>query len=263
MNDREYTDLWPAGAPGAKGTEPEDRPAIQPVLPKPDDAIGAAVIVCPGGGYHVLAPHEATPVGEWLASIGIAAFVLRYRLAPKYNHPCQINDVQRAIRTVRAHAAQWKVDPERIGVLGFSAGGHLASSAATHFTAGDPQAKDLVERVSSRPNAQVLVYPVITLGAEGHGGSRTGLLGAEPSPELIKLFSNETQVIRETPPAFLVHSTEDTGVPPLNSDLYAASLKAAGVPYEYVRDEMGGHGFGLDENWTTPCGRWLRCWLGE
>lgn len=263
MIDREYTDLWPAGAPGAKGNEAEDRPALQAVLPAPEKLLGAAVIVCPGGGYHMLAPHEATPVAEWLASLGFVAFVLRYRLAPKYNHPCQLNDIQRAIRTVRAKAAYWKIDPERIGVLGFSAGGHLASTAATHFTAGDPHASDPVERVSSRPNAQVLVYPVITLDAEGHAGSRAGLLGQNPSPELIRLFSNETQVTAETPPAFLVHSTEDTGVPPLNSDRYAASLKANGVPYEYVRDEMGGHGFGLDENWTTPCGRWLKCWLGD
>ena len=262
MADRIYTDLWPTGAPGALGDGPEDRPALQLVSPT-EESTGAAVIVCPGGGYHHLAPHEATPVGEWLARNGVTAFILRYRLAPKYRYPAQILDVQRAIRTVRAKAAEFKIDPERIGILGFSAGGHLASSAATHFTAGDANAADPIERVSSRPNGQILIYPVITFGPECHGGSRAGLLGSDATPEMMALFSNETQVTAETPPAFLVHSTEDTSVPPLNSDLYAESLRVAGVPYEYVRDEMGGHGTGMIENWTVPCERWIRCWLAD
>ncbi len=262
MVDRVYTDLWPGGAPGAKGDAEEDRPALQLISPTAEST-GAAVIVCPGGGYHRLAPHEATPVAEWLAKNGVTGFVLRYRLAPKYNYPAQILDVQRAIRTVRANAADLKIDPERIGILGFSAGGHLASSAATHFTAGDAASADPIERVSSRPNGQILIYPVITFGPEGHAGSRQGLLGPNPTPELVELFSNEKQVSAESPPAFLVHSTEDTGVPPLNSDLYAESLRVAGVPYEYVRDQMGGHGTGMIENWTVPCERWLRCWLSD
>jgi acetyl esterase/lipase len=158
---------------------------------------------------------------------------------------------------VRANAKDWKLDPNRIGILGFSAGGHLASSAATHYTAGDKQSADPVDRVSSRPNLQILVYPVITMGPGGHAGSCNNLFGPNPAEELIALMSNEKQVTKDTPPAFLVHSTVDTVVPVSNSDNYAAALKTAGIPYEYIRGEMGQHGFGLIDRWTLPCVKWL------
>jgi acetyl esterase/lipase len=144
--------------------------------PAPDRANGAAVVVCPGGGYQGLAEHEAEPVADWLTTLGVTALLLRYRLAPHARHPAMLQDAQRALRTVRASAARWQVDPRRIGILGFSAGGHLASTAATHFDPGDPRATDPVEQVSSRPDLAILIYPVITLQAPfAHAGSRTNL----------------------------------------------------------------------------------------
>jgi acetyl esterase/lipase len=258
LTDKTFLRLWPGPAPGAQGETLEDIPAVQVFLPKAETATGASIVVCPGGAYGFRAGHEGATVGEWLAANGITGFVLRYRLGPKYHHPVELGDAQRAVRYVRANAATWKLDPKRIGIIGFSAGGHLASSAATHYTDGDPKAEDPIERVLSRPDLQILVYPVITMGAKTHGGSRNNLLGKNPAPELLELLSNEKQVNARTPPAFLVHSTEDKAVPVENSDLYAAALKAAGVPCEYVRGSIGGHGFGLQKSWTEPCLKWLR-----
>ena len=258
LTDKTFLRLWSKPAPGAQGETPEDIPAVQVFLPKAETATGASIVVCPGGAYGFRAGHEGATVGEWLAANGITGFVLRYRLGPKYHHPVELGDAQRAIRYVRANAATWKLDPKRIGIIGFSAGGHLASSAATHFTEGDPKAEDSVERVSSRPDLQILVYPVITMGAKTHGGSRNNLLGKSPAPELLELLSNEKQVNAQTPPAFLVHSIQDNAVPVENSDMYAAALKAAGVPCEYVRGSIGGHGFGLQKSWTEQCLKWLR-----
>ena len=258
LTDKAFMNLWPDKAPGALGESPQDIPSVQVFLPKPDTATGASIIVCPGGGYGGLAHHEGPLVGEWLAANGVTTFVLRYRLGPKYHHPVELGDAQRAICFVRARAADWKLDPQRIGILGFSAGGHLASTAATHFTDGDPKAADPIDRVSSRPDIQILIYPVITMGPGGHGGSKHNLLGDNPAPELVELLSNEKQVTAKTPPAFLVHSTADNAVPVSNSDKYAESLKAAGVKYEYVRGEYGGHGFGMKDFWTVPCIKWLR-----
>jgi acetyl esterase/lipase len=257
MKEREIHPLWPSGAPHAKGEQSEDIPSLTPIFPT-SGATGASVIVCPGGGYQVLADYEGIPVAEWLAKNGIAGFVLRYRLAPKYHHPCQMLDVHRAIRTVRAKSAGMKLDPNRIGILGFSAGGHLTSIAATHFAPGDETSADPIERASSRPDLQVLIYPVITMGGHGHSGSRANLLGDPPTPELIEYYSSEKQVKHDSPPAFLTHSTMDHVVPPFHSDAYAHALSANGILYEYVRVNMGDHGGSLMDPWTIPCLKFLR-----
>lgn len=256
--------LWPDGAPGALGSEPRDIPTLQPFLPDPARATGAAVVVCPGGGYAGLAAHEADPVAEWLRSNGIAGFVLRYRHAPAYRDPAPLLDAQRAIRTVRTRAAEWGVDPARIGILGFSAGGHLASSAAVHFDAGDPDAADPVDRASSRPDLAILIYPVITMRDFGHAGSRRNLLGENPSEEDVARFSNDERVTEATPPAFLVHGADDKPVPVENSYAFARALARAGVPHELHVFERGPHGFGLGDKsdegpkWTPLCETWLR-----
>ena len=256
--------LWPAGAPGAVGHEPTDIPTLTPYLPPKEKATGAAIIVCPGGGYQHLADHEGRPVAEWLNSIGVTAFVLKYRLGPIYHHPAQLQDAARAIRTVRARAKEWGIDPQRIGMLGFSAGGHLAATAGTHFAAGKPDASDPIERVSSRPDLLVLVYPVITMRDSTHGGSKLNLLGNDPPAELVALLSNEEQVTKETPPTFLVHTMTDAAVPVENSMMFAAALRKAGVPFEFHLYERGSHGFGLAPNdpvlssWPGRCADWLR-----
>lgn len=256
--------LWPGGAPGALGTDAVDIPTLTPFLPPAGKATGAAFIVCPGGGYVNLAPHEGQPVAEWLASVGITAFVLKYRLGPRYHHPAMLQDAGRAIRTVRARAAEWGIDTERIGILGFSAGGHLASTAGTHFDAGDPEAEDLIERASSRPDLMVLVYPVISLGAITHSGSRTNLLGENPDPAMMELLSNEKQVTPVTPPTFLLHTMEDAGVPFENSLMFAQALRKADVPFELHIFEKGPHGFGMGADdpvlsrWPMLCTGWLK-----
>jgi acetyl esterase/lipase len=256
--------IWPNGAPGAVGKEPADIPTLTPFLPAKEKATGAAIIVCPGGGYTHLADHEGGPVAEWLSSIGVTAYVLKYRLGPTYLHPAPLQDAARAIRLVRAHAKEWGLDPHRIGILGFSAGGHLAATLGTHFTAGDPTAADEIERVSSRPDLMVLVYPVITMGDLTHSGSRTNLLGKDPSPELIKSLSAEEQVTKETPPTFLMHTMTDPAVPVENSMMFAAALRKAGVPFEFHLYERGPHGFGLGTDdpilatWPARCADWLR-----
>ena len=226
--------------------------------------MAAAIIVCPGGGYQRLADHEGRPIAEWLNSIGITAFVLRYRLGPRYHHPAPLQDAARAIRTVRARAAEWNVDPERVGILGFSAGGHLASTIGTHFASGKGDAPDPIERVSSRPNLMILIYPVITMKQQTHAGSKNNLLGPDPAPDLVALLSNEEHVTKETPPAFLVHTTNDAGVPVENSLMFAMALRKAGVPFEFHLYERGPHGFGLGgkdpilATWPGRCADWLR-----
>jgi acetyl esterase/lipase len=256
--------LWPDGAPGAVGKAPTDIPTLTPYLAPKDKATGAAIIVCPGGGYSHLADHEGGPVAEWLNSIGVSAFVLKYRLGPTYHHPAPLQDAQRAIRTVRARAKEWGLDPQRIGILGFSAGGHLAATAGTHFAGGQADAADAVERVSSRPDILILIYPVITMGPLTHSGSKLNLLGKEPSADLMKLLSNEEQVTKETPPTFLVHTMTDTAVPVENSMMFAAALRRAGVPFEFHLYEQGRHGFGLAptdpvlSSWPGRCADWLR-----
>ncbi|MBL8826678.1 MAG: alpha/beta hydrolase, partial [Planctomycetaceae bacterium] len=226
--------LWAEGAPGAIGMEDTDKPALWVFLPPAEKAVGSAVVICPGGGYGGLAVgHEGKEIADWYNGHGVAAFVLRYRLAPRYKHPAPLEDVQRAIRTVRSRAEDYKIDPARIGVMGFSAGGHLASTAGTHFDEGKADATDPIDRVSCRPDFMVLGYPVIALGSEyAHQGSKKNLLGAEPDPKLVELLSNEKQIKPNTPPTFLFHTNEDTGVPPENSILFYLGLRKAKIPAE-------------------------------
>ena len=256
--------LWPGGAPGAVGNEPVDIPTLSAYLPPKDKKSGAATIICPGGGYAHLADHEGQPVAEWLNTLGVTAFVLKYRLGPRYHHPAPMQDAARAIRIVRARASEWGLDPQRIGILGFSAGGHLAATAGTHFDSGKPDASDVLERVSSKPNLMILIYPVITMRDQTHAGSKKNLLGAEPSPELVALLSNEEQVTKETPPTFLVHTMNDSAVPVENSLLFVSALRKAGVAFEFHLYERGPHGFGLGgkdpilATWPDRCADWLR-----
>jgi len=256
--------LWPDGAPGALGKDPVDIPTLTAYLPAKEKMTGAAIIVCPGGGYTHLAEHEGRPVAEWLNSLGVTAFVLKYRLGPRYHHPAPMQDALRAMRLVRARAAEWGLDPKRVGILGFSAGGHVASTAGTHFDLGKSDAKDAIERASSRPDLMILIYPVITMKEKTHAGSKKNLLGPEPSPELVTLLSNEEQVTKDTPPTFLVHTSTDTAVPVENSLLFVTALRRAGVPVEFHLYERGPHGFGLGlkdpilATWPARCADWLR-----
>jgi acetyl esterase/lipase len=258
--------LWPDGAPGALGTEDVDRPTLAAYPVAQGRGVGTAVIVCPGGGYVNLSmDKEGDQFARWLNSIGVTAFVLKYRLGPKYRHPIELGDAQRAIRTVRAKAADYRVLPDRIGIMGFSAGGHLASSAGTHFDAGNPSAADAIDRVSSRPDFMVLGYPVISFTTSYvHRGSMRSLLGDNPDPKLVELMSNELQVTPQTPPTFLFHTTTDTVVPPENSVLFYMALRKAGVSAELHIYERGPHGVGLaqtDEalsSWPARLADWLR-----
>ncbi len=248
--------LWPDGAPGAKGSEEADQPTLDVYIPS-EGANGAAVVVFPGGGYRNLAvDHEGQQIARWLNSFGVAAFVLKYRLGPRYHHPIQMGDAHRALRHVRLHAAEFGVDPSRLGVGGFSAGGHLASTVATHFDRGDTTAAEPIDRMSSRPDFAILGYPVISFTTEyTHQGSKRHLLGDNPDPKLVQLLSSELQVTPETPPTFLFHTNEDTGVPPENSVLFYLALRKAGVPAELHIYERGRHGVGL-----APTDRVLSTW---
>lgn len=263
--DRQFVFLWPRGAPLAVGDLPLDRPKLT-LYPAPKDkANGAAVVICPGGSYMVLASdHEGKQVAEWLNGLGVSAFVLQYRLAPRYRHPAPLQDAQRALRLVRARAAEWGVDPARVGMLGFSAGGHLASTAGTHFVLGNTAASDPVERQPSRPDFLVLCYPVITLKPpHAHSGSRQSLLGEDPDPLLMEGLSNETQVTSETPPTFLWHTDEDTGVVPENSILFYEALRRAKVPAELHVFAKGPHGIGMAKgdaaasSWPRLLAAWM------
>ncbi|MBX7166652.1 MAG: alpha/beta hydrolase [Pirellulales bacterium] len=246
-DDPEQMLLWPQGAPGAVGEEEVDRPSLTIYRPERDARQPCAVIVCPGGGYaHLAVDHEGVQIAEWLNRHGVTAALLRYRLAPRYHHPAPLADAQRAVRFVRSQAEAWGVKPDRIGMIGFSAGGHLVSSAATHFDRGDEQSSDAVDKQSCRPDFVFLGYPVVSFTTEFvHAGSRKNLLGDNPSEELVKLFSNELQVTPQTPPAFLVHSSTDAPVPPENSVLFYLAMRRAGVDCELHIFDHGPHGFGL------------------
>ena len=256
--------LWAENAPGALGSSPADIPTLKPYLPDPAKATGAAIVVCPGGGYECLADHEGEGYARWLNQNGVAAFVLKYRLGSNgYRHPAMLHDVARALRTVRARAAQWQVDPRRIGVIGSSAGGHLASTLLTHFDAGNPEAADPVERASSRPDLGILCYPVISLGVGTHVGTRENLLGKTPSPERVEELSNEKQVASDTPPCCVWHTGEDAAVGIEHSLDFARALRAKGVPFDLHIYQKGSHGIGIgDPNcphpWTADCLYWLR-----
>jgi acetyl esterase/lipase len=260
--------LWPGAAPGALGQQDKDIPTLTPYLPDPAKATGAAIVICPGGGYGGLANHEGEHYARWLNESGIAGFVLKYRLGSAgYRHPVMLQDAARAVRTVRGRAGDWKLDPKRIGIMGSSAGGHLASTLLTHFDAGKPDASDPIERASSRPDLGILCYPVITLvGPFAHAGSRRNLLGTNPPPELVRELSNDLQVTKDTPPCFLWHTDADSGVPVENSLQFAAALRKEGVPFDLHVYQKGPHGLGLgtrDWNpekrhpWTGDCVFWL------
>ena len=260
--------LWPEGAPGALGKEDKDIPTLTPYLPDPAKATGAAIVICPGGGYGALAPYEGGDYARFLNEYGVAGFVLKYRLGSSgYRHPVMLQDAARAVRLVRAQAGEWKVDPKRIGIMGSSAGGHLASTLVTHFDAGKPDAADPIDRQSSRPDLGILCYAVISLGQYTHQGSKNNLLGKDPSPELVRELSNELQVTKDTPPCFIWHTYEDSAVPVENSMQFAEALRKAGVPYDLHIYQQGPHGLGLgtrDWNpekrhpWTRDCIVWLQ-----
>ncbi len=257
--------LWPEGAPLAKGKARADIPTVTVYLPPADKATGAAIVICPGGGYGGLAiDHEGHQVARWLNSIGVAGVILKYRVAP-YRFPAPLLDAQRALRYTRAHAKEWGIDPKRVGILGFSAGGHLASTAATQFGDDKQKARDAIDTESCRPDFAVLVYPVITLtGKFAHNGSRINLLGKDANPQLIDSLCNQKRVTTQTPPTFLVHTTEDTGVPPENSILFYEALRGAKVPAEMHIYEKGRHGLGLGQpgtafaSWPGRCADWLK-----
>lgn len=259
--------LWPAGAPGANGEEARDKPTLIIHLPAKEKAVGTAVVVCPGGGYgHLAMGHEGAEIAAWLNEMGVAAFICDYRHRGKgYVHPAPLQDAQRAIRIVRSRGKEFGVDPARIGIMGFSAGGHLASTAATHFDAGDAEANDPVERVGCRPDFAILCYPVIALDQPyTHRGSQRNLLGDDADPKLIASLSNERQVTKETPPTFLFHTSEDTAVPPENSVQFYLACRRAGVPAELHIYRSGRHGLGLAQKtpgtseWPRQCQAWLK-----
>jgi len=266
IQDAEVIPLWTGAAPGALGTDKADIPVLTVFLPRTMAAGTPAVIVCPGGGYvRLAANHEGRQVASFLNSLGLAAFVLRSRLGPRYHHPVELGDVQRAIRLVRARAASWNVDPARIGVMGFSAGGHLAMTASTMADGGDARAADPVDRVSSRPDFAVLGYPVVSMTEPWtHQGSKTALLGADPDAALAARLSGERAVTKDTPPTFLFHTNADTTVPAENSVQYYLALRRASVPAELHIFEKGPHGVGLANDdkalseWSTLLANWLR-----
>jgi len=264
--DGQIVRLWAGAAPGALGSDESDVPALTVYLPRTMTAATPAVIVCPGGGYVRLSSnHEGRQVAGYLNSLGMAAFVLRYRLGPRYHHPIELGDAQRAIRTLRFRATEWRLDPTRIGIMGFSAGGHLAMSASTMFDSGDPHAVDPVDRVGSRPDFAVLAYPVISMSAPWtHQGSRQNLLGSAPDAALAKRLSGEFAVTKETPQTFIFHTNEDTAVPVENSLHYFLALRQAGISAEMHVFEKGPHGVGLANDdaalapWSALLATWLR-----
>lgn len=252
--------LWNGKAPTGDDQFESTDPKI--TVHRPVKANGAAIVICPGGGYQRLVTGgEGHGIAKWLNQYGITGVVLEYRM-PAGRSFVPLLDAQQAIRTVRANAKQWNIDPEKVGIMGFSAGGHLASTATTHFDAGDPKANDPVKRQSSRPDFAILVYPVVTMGNHTHGGSKKNLLGTDPSPELIKLFSNEKQVTAQTPPIFLAHALDDKPVPPKNSKALYDALQAKNIPSKYLELPSGGHGLNgykgpMWDAWQTQSMAWL------
>jgi acetyl esterase/lipase len=258
--------LWPAGAPGAIGSDDADKPALTIYMPANTTGPMTAVVIAPGGSYTRLSMNnEGRAPANYLNTLGVAAFVLRYRLGPRYHHPIELGDMQRALRTVRAHAAEWHLAPDRIGVMGFSAGGHLASSASTHFESGTSDAGDPIDRVSSRPDFAILGYPVISFVEPwSHQGSKTNLLGNAPDAALARSLSSETQVTPSTPPTFIYHTTDDAVVPVENAVAYYLALRKAGVSAELHVFRSGAHGSGLAQQdpalaaWPGLLAQWLR-----
>jgi acetyl esterase/lipase len=239
--------LWEDDAPQSVGKSDADVPSISVFLPPEWHAAGAGIVICPGGAYKLLmSSYEGDDIARWLNSFGVAGFVLKYRIAPRYRYPAPALDAQRAIRYVRHHAARFGIRPDRVGIIGFSAGGHLASTVLTHFDRGAPGSADPVERESSRPDFGILAYPIITLRAPWtHAESVENLLGPNPDHALIDDLSNELHVTSATPPTFLFHTGEDSAVPPENSILFYSALRRAGVPAEIHVFPHGPHGVGL------------------
>jgi len=266
LQDPQTLLLWQDRAPGALGDEDRDKPAFTVYMPPNTTGPLTAVIIAPGGSYRSLSMNnEGRAPANFLNSLGVAAFVLRYRLGPQYHHPVELGDMQRAIRTVRTRAAEWHIAPDRIGVMGVSAGGHLASTASTHFDDGHPDAADPIDRVSSRPDFAVLCYPVISFVEPfAHQGSKTFLLGDHPDAELARSLSSETQVTASTPPTFLFHTNADATVPVENSVAYFLALRKAGVPAELHVFKEGRHGVGLAmqdaalAEWSRLLANWLK-----
>ena len=256
--------LWDGGAPGALGDADADRPTL--TIYRARNPVGTGIVVAPGGGYGALAmDHEGRQVASLFNAMGISAFILKYRLGPRYHHPIQLGDAQRAMRMVRARAEEYGVSADRIGMMGFSAGGHLTATAGTHFDAGRAESADPIERASSRPDFLILCYPVISFDPEiAHMGSRRNLLGEQPDPKLVESLSNELQVTPRTPPTFLFHTTADAGVPVENSVRFYLALRKAKVPAEMHIFENGPHGVGLALGdpalgaWPTLLTNWLR-----
>jgi acetyl esterase/lipase len=257
--------------PSDASTNPTDVPTLS--FYPAENGDGSAILICPGGGYgHVAADVEGDPIAAWLNSINISAAVLRYRIAPRFRHPAPLQDASRGLRMLRARANELHLDPHRIGIQGFSAGGHLAATLSTHFDAGNASSSDPIERVSSRPDLAILCYPVITFVESAvHVGSRKNLLGDVKDPELFRDLSLEKKVSPETPPTFLFHTIDDPGVKVENSLLYAAALRDHRIPHEMHLYEHGPHGVGLAVNtgkpgrdspilatWPSLCANWLK-----
>ncbi|MFO0881207.1 MAG: alpha/beta hydrolase, partial [Gemmataceae bacterium] len=258
--------LWPEGAPGAVGKTPADQPVVTIYRPAFDRQIPTAILVVPGGGYGGLAlSHEGKEIAEWLTARGITAFVLEYRLGPRYRHPTPLLDAQRGLRLIRSQAKDLGIDPNRIGIWGFSAGGHLTSTVCTKFDAGKPDSTDPIDRLSSRPDFAILCYPVIRLDPpHAHMGSRRNLLGDRPDEKLVQSLCNDTQVTKDTPPTFIFHTRADKAVPVQNGELYHAALVKAGVPARLVIYDGGPHGVGLGKrhpevkDWPNKLETWLK-----
>lgn len=244
-------------------------PTLEVYLPDPAVATGDAVVICPGGGYAILAyEHEGIEIAQWWAERGVAGLVLKYRLptsaAQIEPRLSPLLDAQRALRLARHHAAEWNLNPDRVGIMGFSAGGHLAATASVHYDAGDPAATDPVERHSSRPDFSMLVYPVVSFTEPfRHSGSRRNLIGTDPPADLVEHYSSERQVTADTPPAILIHAQDDRSVPVENSFVYAEALRAQGIAPEIHVYSEGGHGFGRRteppaiQGWMQRCADWL------
>ena len=279
--------LWPGVPPGSEAFEGEEKrterpeskvpdawvssvvePNLTVYLPTDETRNGTAIVICPGGGYAGVAiDKEGHEIAEWFRQRGVAAVVLKYRNGGKqHQHPVPLDDAQRALRIVRSHAKQWQIATDRIGIMGFSAGGHLASTAGTHYDEGDPSATDPLNRISCRANFMVLVYPVISMEDDiTHRGSRKNLLGESPSAESIANLSNHRQITAETGPTFLVHSGDDKAVPVANSWRFYRALLKHNVPAELHVFELGSHGFGMRAK-DLPVGDWpmlLENWLAE
>ncbi|WP_395738615.1 alpha/beta hydrolase [Prosthecobacter sp.] len=253
--------LWPGKAQNGDGTFEDCALELEVFLPPAGKGSGAAIVLCPGGGYirHVTS-REGYPIAEWLNENGIACIILEYRL-PKLRHAVPLLDAQRALRLARANASRWRIDPQRTGILGFSAGGHVASTATTHFDAGRSDAADPIERLSCRPSFAWFVYPVVTMGPHTHTGSRKELLGENPPAELISLYSNELRVSADTPPVFLAHAVDDKPVPIENSRQFVQAMKSHQRAVELLELPSGGHGLNgckgpLWEQWKAAALQW-------